>query len=150
MHYYLHCGSCDLEAQGLQHHDLSGLQAWVSDTHVLVGTKCNKLICVDATTLHMHDVTLPPKPARPQGVSAFNNSGSGCGIHAMAVSPDGSMLAVGGSDPSDCQIMQIQHQHGKGPVFRPMQTLVVCLTTLSCAFYSFISSSSVKQVDHFT
>lgn len=45
----------------------------------------------------------------------------------MAVSPDGSMLAVGGADPSDCQIFHIQHRDGACPVFTPMQTLVVCL-----------------------
>ena len=44
----------------------------------------------------------------------------------MAVSPDGSMLAVGGSDPSDCQIYQIHHHIGSHPTFTPSQSLVVC------------------------
>ena len=102
------------------------LQAWVSDTHVVVGTKCNKLVCVNAVTLQMHDIILPPKPVRSEELLMASSSHPGCGIHTMAVSPDGSMLAVGGADPLDCQIMHIQHQHGKAPNFTPMQALVVC------------------------
>ncbi len=109
-----------------------GLQAWVSETHVVVGSKCNKLLCVDASTLQMQDIAMPPKPARSQELSIANSNHPGCGIHAMALSPDGSMLAVSGSDPSDCQIMQIEHRHGRSPVFSPMQTLVVRLTVQLC------------------
>ncbi|KAL0027315.1 hypothetical protein WJX77_012210 [Trebouxia sp. C0004] len=98
--------------------------AWVSDTHVVVGTKCNKLVCVDAVTLQMHDIILPPKPVRSEELLMASNNHPGCGIHTMAVSPDGSLLAVGGADPLDCQIMHIQQQHGKAPTFTPMQALV--------------------------
>ncbi|DBA89572.1 TPA: hypothetical protein ACH3X2_004473 [Trebouxia sp. C0005] len=98
--------------------------AWVSDTHVVVGTKCNKLVCVNAVTQQMHDIILPPKPVRSEELLMASNNHPGCGIHTMAVSPDGSMLAVGGADPMDCQIMHIQHQHGKAPIFTPMQALV--------------------------
>ncbi|KAA6416603.1 MAG: hypothetical protein FRX49_13433 [Trebouxia sp. A1-2] len=103
---------------------LFDLQAWVSDTHVVVGTKCNKLVCVNAVTQQMHDIILPPKPVRSEELLMASNNHPGCGIHTMAVSPDGSMLAVGGADPMDCQIMHIQHQHGKAPIFTPMQALV--------------------------
>ena len=44
----------------------------------------------------------------------------------MAVSPDGNMLAVGGSDPSDCQIYHIEHRNGAHPRFTPAQAIVVC------------------------
>lgn len=101
------------------------LQAWVTDQHVLVGTKCNKLLLVDAATLRMHDIELPPKPTRPQGLLQAGSNPQGCGIHTMATSPDGSMLAVGGSEAADCQIMHIQHEHSKPPSFHPAQTLVV-------------------------
>ena len=106
------------------------LQAWVSDQFVVVGTKCNKLLCVDAATLHMHNIPLPPKPARPRDLPP---SGTNCGIHSLAVSPDGSMLAVGGSDPSDCQIYQIQHHFGSQPTFTPSQCLVVCSSVMPTA-----------------
>lgn len=116
---------------------LFDLQAWVSDTHVVVGTKCNKLVCVDAVTLQMHDIILPPKPVRSEELLMASSNHPGCGIHTMAVSPDGSMLAVGGADPLDCQIMHIQHQHGKAPIFTPMQALVVELSVSS--LLSFVS-----------
>ena len=131
------------------HHHVTNfpdLQAWVSDQHVVVGSKCNKLLCVDAATLQIHNIALPPKPARPQALSIAGSHHSGCGIHAMAVSPDGSMLASGGSDPSDCQIMQIQHQHGTAPVFTPMQTLVVWLVpNCKATIADFINRNYLKS-----
>ena len=116
-----------LSMRGCHSLDLSSLlQAWVSDQHVVVGTKCNKLLCVDAASMHMCKIPLPPKPARPQELSATSSSQPGCGIHTIALSPDGSMLAVGGAAPTDCQIFHIQHQTGTYPTFTPTQCLVVC------------------------
>lgn len=43
----------------------------------------------------------------------------------MAVSPNNTMLAVGGSDPSDCHIFNIQHHNGAHPTFTPKQVLMV-------------------------
>ena len=44
------------------------VQEWVDDKYVAVGTKCNKLILVDARTFQMQEITLPQKPARPRGI----------------------------------------------------------------------------------
>lgn len=77
--------------------------------------------------MHMRNILLPPKPARPQELSATSSSQPGCGIHTIALSPDSSMLAVGGADPTDCQIFHVQHHHGTYPTFTPTQCLVVSL-----------------------
>ena len=102
------------------------MQAWVSDQYVLVGTKCNKLLCVDAATLHVHNIPLPPKPAHRHWLLGINATHSGCGIHAIDVSPDGSMLAVSIAYPSDCQIFHIQHHNGAPPTFTATHSLMVC------------------------
>jgi hypothetical protein len=90
-------------------------------------------------------VKLPPAPARPptmplppnmplgEGTLAGAAGFSNCGIHALALSPDGSMLATGGTTPSDCQIMRVTRGGGGGaysgtaPELTPVQTLVVRL-----------------------
>lgn len=102
------------------------LQAWVNDQYVVVGTKCNQLLCVDAASMRMCKIPLPRKPARPQELAATSSSQPGCGIHTVALSPDGSMLAVGGAAPTDCQTFHIQHHNGTYPTFTPAQCLVVC------------------------
>ena len=101
------------------------MQEWVDDKYVAVGTKCNKLILVDARTFQMHEVPLPPKPPRPLGTPVSSIVHASCGIHGMSMSPDGSMLAVGGQEASDCQLFQVEHRPGDTPLFTPHQTLVV-------------------------
>lgn len=64
----------------LRHSDKCFACAWVSDTHVVVGTKCNKLVCVNAVTLQMHDIILPPKPVRVTETGCLVLPGSLTGI----------------------------------------------------------------------
>lgn len=101
------------------------MQEWVDDKYVAVGTKCNKLLLVDARTFQMHEVPLPQKPARPHGLPLASSDHPGCGIHGMSMSPDGSMLAVGGQEASDCQLFQVEQRPGNVPLFTAHQTLVV-------------------------
>ncbi|KAL3151622.1 hypothetical protein ABBQ38_012613 [Trebouxia sp. C0009 RCD-2024] len=74
--------------------------------------------------MRMCKIPLPRKPARPQELAATSSSQPGCGIHTVALSPDGSMLAVGGAAPTDCQTFHIQHHNGTYPTFTPAQCLV--------------------------
>lgn len=107
------------------------MQEWVNDKYVAVGTKCNKLILVDATTFKQHEIPLPPKPPRPPGMPMPSIVHPGCGIHGMSMSPDGDMFAVGGQEASDCQLFHVQQRPGDSPLFTPHQTLVVGQASVS-------------------
>ena len=95
-----------------QHH-----QAWLDGRHAVVGTKCNQLLLLDVDARSGTRVALPPAHARqprPAGMDSpghgvFNASGpKGSGMHTTAVSPDGRLLASGGSDATDAQIFRIE------------------------------------------
>ncbi|EIE19636.1 WD40 repeat-like protein [Coccomyxa subellipsoidea C-169] len=105
---------------------------WLNPETVVVGTKCNKLICLNTTTQQFQRVALPRAPPRPPGVPqplpdapAVNS----CGIHAIALSPDRRLLATGGANPSDCQILAVRDEASiaaapQAPQLDPVQTLV--------------------------
>ena len=101
------------------------MQTWIDDKHVAIGTKCNKLLCMNVETFYMMEVPMPPKPPRPQAVPLDQTEHNGCGIHGISLSPDGSMLACGGAEASDCQIFHVDQRPGQPPRFAPHQTLVV-------------------------
>lgn len=82
-----------------------------------VGTKCNTLLTVDTRDMTVAEVPLP----RPRGRSAGAEVGH-CGIHCMALSPGGDMLATGGAEPADCTVLQVASM-------QPVQTLVVSPTS---------------------
>lgn len=82
-----------------------------------MGTKCNQLLLLDVDALSCTKVRLPPaheRRPRPAGMDSpghgvFNASGPrGSGMHTTAVSPDGRLLACGGSDATDAQIFRIE------------------------------------------
>lgn len=77
-----------------------------------VGTKCNKLLTVDTRNMGVAEVRLPRPPGRPPTGLAH------CGIHCMALSPTGGMLATGGAETADCTILNVE-------TMQPVQTLVV-------------------------
>ena len=92
-------------------------QAWLDGRHAVVGTKCNQLLLLDVDARSGTRVALPPAHARqprPAGMDSpghgvFNASGpKGSGMHTTAVSPDGRLLACGGSDATDAQIFRIE------------------------------------------
>lgn len=58
-----------------------------------VGTKCNTLLMVDTHTMALAEVPLP----RPPGRSGSGGETGQCGIHCMALSPGGDLLATGGA-----------------------------------------------------
>ena len=92
-------------------------QAWLDGRHAVVGTKCNQLLLLDVDARTGTKVRLPPaheRQPRPAGMDSpghgvFNASGpKGSGMHTTAVSPDGRLLACGGSDATDAQIFRIE------------------------------------------
>ncbi|KAK9802066.1 hypothetical protein WJX73_010138 [Symbiochloris irregularis] len=108
---------------------------WISDRLVVVGTKCNHLLCLDVATGRMAEVPLPPArhiPPRadPHAVNAQSNGLSpvtgNCGIHAIAFSPNRRLMATGGNNPAHCQVFEVDVHEGRQPqaCFRPVQTLM--------------------------
>lgn len=72
------------------------LQAWLDDAHVLVGTKCNKLLCLHVPS-HTHTlINYPQQSVYRHGPDLFTGPRHTCGQHAVAVSPDGRFVATGG------------------------------------------------------
>lgn len=89
--------------------------AWQDSQHLLVGTKCNKLLQWDTATNTLRSIPLPPVP--PRWHSVLQTVWGSCGIHCVAVNPAGDMVATGGSEPADGAVLSL-------PDFQPIQTLV--------------------------
>ena len=113
----------------IQRHEsvLCGMQVWVDGEHVLVGTKCNRLLCLNTRTQRQLTIPLPERPGRPAVLEAVSTPYKHCGMHCIAVSPDGQRIAAGGHDPSDCQIFDVSEAINSGhmPNFAAGQTLMV-------------------------
>lgn len=103
------------------------MQQWVDGEHVLIGTKCNKLLCLNIRTQQQIKILLPDRPGRPAVLEAVSTPYKHCGMHCIAVSPDGQRVATGGLDPSDCQIFDVSEANIRDhmPKFTPGQTLMV-------------------------
>ncbi|KAK9918446.1 hypothetical protein WJX75_004149 [Coccomyxa subellipsoidea] len=104
---------------------------WLNTETVVVGTKCNKLLCLNTITNQFQRVAMPRAPPRPPGAPQPNPEAppGGCGIHSIALSPDRRLLATGGANPSDCQILAVRDDAcsaatPKAPLLEPVQTLV--------------------------
>lgn len=87
-------------------------QAWLQPDMVAVGTKSNHLLVLHIATGRVVNITLPPAPHRPP----VPMQGEGCGIHCMAVSPSGTMLATGGHNVNDCLLLDV-------PSMEPVATI---------------------------
>ena len=62
-------------------------------------------------------VLLPPRLPRRQELEPTNEFGN-CGIHCIALSPGGELLATGGTEPADCVVLHV-------PTMQPVQTNIV-------------------------
>lgn len=97
----------------------------------MIGTKCNSLLLVDAhSSRAVWPVALPPQPPRPTPSLQAHSNLESCGIHCLATSPDGGLLATGGDNPNDCQIWSVGDSDcawDTPPQLRPLTTLVVSL-----------------------
>jgi hypothetical protein len=80
---------------------------------VLVGTKCNSLLLLDAASGAHRAVALPPKPAVRLGPELLYNPDGHCGMHAMDVSPDGRYIVTGGRAAEDAVVLR---REGLAPV----------------------------------
>lgn len=81
---------------------------------MLVGTKCNSLFKVDVLTGQRTTVKLPPAPPPPAGQLPPERNWSGsCGMHAIAVSPGGSLVATGARATEDVMVLR---RHDLSPV----------------------------------
>ena len=85
-----------------------------------------------ACAVQFQRVAMPAPPPRPPGAPQPNQDApaGGCGIHAIALSPDRRLLATGGANPSDCQILAVRDDAcssaaPNAPQLEPVQTLVV-------------------------
>jgi len=62
-------------------------------------------------------VPLPARPSRPEALEPANEFGN-CGIHCIALSPGGELLATGGTEPADCVVLHV-------PTMQTVQTNIV-------------------------
>ena len=82
---------------------------------MLVGTKCNRLLRLDADVGSVQSIPLPPAPPRRR--APYDHEWGHCGIHGLALSPSRDWLAVGGENPADIVILRRDS-------WRPVATLV--------------------------
>ena len=101
---------------------------------MVVGTKCNHLLCLDVATGQSAEIALPVARTQPPAredpgllPSLVAHPHGSCGIHAISMSPDRRLMATGGNDPAQCQVFEVDLPGGRGiqATFRPVQTLVV-------------------------
>eukprot|EP00884_Botryococcus_braunii_P020412 jgi/Botrbrau1/7054/Bobra.0165s0077.1 len=102
-------------------YDKAFAAGWLNTRWAVVGTKCNKLLLVDTDTIKVLEVPLPKNVAPTLQPPSALNPYPHCGIHAIACSPCGTMLATGGDRPHDCQIYNISGLEGRHsvPVLTP-------------------------------
>jgi len=91
--------------------------AWLDDDSIICGTKCNRLVCIQANASKQPKLVEIPMPERPNSKGLGWIGESQCGVHSIAVNPGGDMLVTGGMDPSDCVVYKL-------PSLTPVQTFV--------------------------
>lgn len=101
---------------------------WLTEEHIAIGTKCNRLLCLNLRTSKVTEIPLPHKRVLRGGQQGILGDDAGsCGIHSVVLNPSQDLLATGGEDPADCQVFRVDRGSGAGqdPTFTPSQTLTV-------------------------
>lgn len=75
----------------------------MDDSHVLMGSKCNHLLLYNVITNQVKVVGRPPPLSRER--VAQDRPSDPCGIHTIEYNPSKTLTATGGSDPTDCLIL---------------------------------------------
>ncbi len=78
-------------------------------------------------------VPLPARPSRPQTLEPANEFGN-CGIHCIALSPGGELLATGGTEPADCVVLHV-------PTMQTVQTNIVSSSDTQCTHYGTVRAA---------
>jgi WD repeat-containing protein 40A len=84
-------------------HDLQKLDkvfasTWLSETQVILGTKCQKLFVLDINT---GSKVYIPNIIRTHGDSEVTNTAQSTGIHSISLNPSKTLLAVGAGNPNE-------------------------------------------------
>ncbi|CAL8092468.1 unnamed protein product [Calicophoron daubneyi] len=70
---------------------------WITDNHVVYGTKCNHLVLYDCTSNESFDIPL----IKPPMLSPGYDHACSCGVHAIQLNPSQTLLATGGANVND-------------------------------------------------
>jgi len=140
-------------AEAIKSYDKAFASTWVSEEHVLVGTKCNKLLEVDVKTGATQEVPVSLRKAStsvaPSSQLQMEDS-SKCGIHSVAVSPTGEYVAVGGANPRHCAVLKTNRRLRscpqtclEPPKYSHVQTMTVSFAAMLNRRAAFSSVRSV-------
>lgn len=76
---------------------------WYDRNHVLLGTKCNKLLLLDLIRNAYKAIELPVRA--PRSFSTTNNGWGNCGKHCIGFNSSRTLFATGGMDPADTVVL---------------------------------------------
>jgi len=99
---------------------------WLSDNHVLMGTKCDKLILLDITTGSKQPIptVTVPEEILYAGEEELSNGDATqrrthCrGIHSIALNPSKTLLAIGAGRPTEVTVFKVK-KNGSSWSFEP-------------------------------
>lgn len=75
--------------------------AWLNDSNVICGSKCNKIIVINLISKKI--LTIPTLTGSPNAPVSRRN----CGIHSIAVNQSKTMLATGGENPNSIGVYSL-------------------------------------------
>ena len=95
--------------------DKAFASTWTDNATVVVGTKCNRLLCIDVHSSRAKQIVLP-KLKEDKDISSGHPCCAG-GIHGVSTNPTKTLLASSGSNCNNLTIFEL-------PTFRAVSTFV--------------------------
>eukprot|EP01023_Acetabularia_acetabulum_P031737 TRINITY_DN29703_c0_g1_i1.p1 TRINITY_DN29703_c0_g1~~TRINITY_DN29703_c0_g1_i1.p1 ORF type:complete len:581 (+),score=84.70 TRINITY_DN29703_c0_g1_i1:111-1853(+) len=95
---------------------------WLNEEEIVLGTKCNNLVVVNALSGKMKNV---PTIGRQQ--NEYNPRIINYGIHTISINPSKTLMLTGGEEPQDAAIYSIQKNNQKSDFkfdLKPKQLLI--------------------------